>query len=80
VFKIFPQESTAGSFLAAFLSTTMATVCCYPLDTLRRQMQMKTVTYRNIFHAYQSMSAQSGPFCVYRGFIPNMLKNLPTNR
>jgi len=73
------QSSTSGSFIAAFLATTVATTFCYPLDTLRRQMQMKTVSYNNIFHAYSEMSKQGGPLAVYRGFVPNMLKNLPTN-
>ena len=35
--------------------------------------------YRNIFHAYGEMTKEGGPLAVYRGFVPNMLKNLPTN-
>ena len=41
--------------------------------------QVKSVQYRNIFHAYSEMTAAGGALAVYRGFLPNMLKNLPTN-
>jgi hypothetical protein len=34
------RNSAAGSFVTAFVATTLATTCCYPLDTLRRQMQV----------------------------------------
>ena len=39
----------AGSFLTAFAATTLATTCCYPLDTLRRQMQVRVRVRVRVF-------------------------------
>ncbi|XBI17399.1 hypothetical protein VPH35_059462 [Triticum aestivum] len=46
-YKSRPETSLA----TALLSATFATLMCYPLDTVRRQMQMKGTPYNTIFDA-----------------------------
>lgn len=38
--------------LTALVSATVATLMCYPLDTVRRQMQMKGTPYVTILDAF----------------------------
>ncbi|XP_052174595.1 probable envelope ADP,ATP carrier protein, chloroplastic isoform X2 [Diospyros lotus] len=61
------QKRTETSLVTALLSATLSTLMCYPLDTVRRQMQMKGIVSRD------------GLIGLYRGFLPNALKNLPNS-
>ncbi|PIN08024.1 Mitochondrial solute carrier protein [Handroanthus impetiginosus] len=45
------QKRTETSLLTALVSATVATVTCYPLDTVRRQMQMKGSPYMTVLDA-----------------------------
>ena len=56
-----------------------ATGGCYPLDTIRRQMQLKSSTYANVFTACTGIIARDGVGGLYRGFLPNAAKNLPNS-
>ena len=56
-----------------------ATGGCYPLDTIRRQMQLKSSTYSNVFTACAGIIARDGVGGLYRGFLPNAAKNLPNS-
>ena len=56
-----------------------ATGGCYPLDTIRRQMQLKSSTYTNVFTACAGIVARDGVGGLYRGFLPNAAKNLPNS-
>jgi hypothetical protein len=40
-----------ASLATALMSATFATLMCYPLDTVRRQMQMKGTPYNTVFDA-----------------------------
>ena len=59
-YKNRPETSLA----TALLSATFATLMCYPLDTVRRQMQMKGTPYNTIFDAipgkYASIASANG--------------------
>lgn len=46
------QKRTEVSMATALVSATVATLMCYPLDTVRRQMQMKGTPYKTIFDAF----------------------------
>lgn len=59
--------------------TSQATGGCYPLDTIRRQMQLKTSTHANVFAAATAIVARDGVMGLYRGFLPNAAKNLPNS-
>lgn len=45
------QKRTETSLLTGLVSATIATVMCYPLDTVRRQMQMKGAPYKTVLDA-----------------------------
>lgn len=46
------QKRTETSLLTAVLSASLATLTCYPLDTVRRQMQIKGTPYNTVFDAF----------------------------
>ncbi|XP_019464776.1 PREDICTED: probable envelope ADP,ATP carrier protein, chloroplastic isoform X3 [Lupinus angustifolius] len=45
------QKRTETSLLTAVLSASLATLTCYPLDTVRRQMQLKGTPYKTVLDA-----------------------------
>jgi len=47
-------------------SGTIAATLCYPLDTIRRRMQMKGHVYNNQLHAFQSIWQHEGMRGFYR--------------
>ncbi|GLT77621.1 hypothetical protein SLA2020_491890 [Shorea laevis] len=46
------QKRTEASLLTAVVSASLATITCYPLDTVRRQMQMRGTPYKTILDAF----------------------------
>lgn len=56
------QKRTETSILTAVLSASLATLTCYPLDTVRRQMQLKGTPYNTVFDAL------SGEDCFFLHF------------
>ncbi|KAK4480933.1 hypothetical protein RD792_011791 [Penstemon davidsonii] len=74
------QKRTETSLLTALVSATVATSMCYPLDTVRRQMQMKGTPYVTVLDGIQGIVARDGLVGLYRGFVPNALKTLPNSR
>lgn len=73
------RKTPAASFVTAFLSASLATSMCYPLDTVRRQLQMKDTPFLTIGDAFPGIVARDGVIGLYRGFVPNTLKLLPTS-
>ncbi|GAU47793.1 hypothetical protein TSUD_263240, partial [Trifolium subterraneum] len=73
------QKRTETSLVTAVLSASLATLTCYPLDTVRRQMQLKGTPYKTVLDAISGIVAQDGVVGLYRGFVPNALKNLPNS-
>uniref|UniRef100_A0A7S0WXN8 ADP,ATP carrier protein n=1 Tax=Pyramimonas obovata TaxID=1411642 RepID=A0A7S0WXN8_9CHLO len=73
------QNTTQGAMLAALAATGCATSLLYPMDTLRRQMQLKSGNFTSVFHAARHLLAEGGACALYRGFLPSCLKTLPTN-
>lgn len=73
------QNKTEASFITAFVAATIATVTCYPLDTIRRQMQMRGTPYNTVLDAFSGIIARDGVAGLYRGFVPNALKTLPNS-
>ncbi|PIA32214.1 hypothetical protein AQUCO_04500067v1 [Aquilegia coerulea] len=43
------QKRTKSSLATALVSATLATLMCYPLDTVRRQMQIRGTPYQTVF-------------------------------
>ena len=73
-FDTLPQEMP--SFARGFLAALLATGFCYPLDTVRRQLQMAGTGATTMGIVRSSLRAE-GVRGLYRGFIPNAVKNLP---
>lgn len=73
------QKRTESSLLTGLVSATIATVMCYPLDTVRRQMQMKGAPYKTVLDAIPGIVERDGFIGLYRGFVPNALKTLPNS-
>ncbi|GFY82362.1 thylakoid ATP/ADP carrier [Actinidia rufa] len=73
------QKRTETSLLTALVSATLSTLMCYPLDTVRRQMQMKGTPYKTVLDAFPGIVARDGVIGLYRGFVPNALKTLPNS-
>lgn len=46
------QKRTEISLVTAVVSASLATITCYPLDTVRRQMQMKGSPYNTVLDAF----------------------------
>ncbi|MQM07313.1 hypothetical protein Taro_040153 [Colocasia esculenta] len=73
------QKRPETSLATALVSATLATLMCYPLDTIRRQMQMRGSPYDNVLKAFTGIVEREGVPGLYRGFVPNALKNLPNS-
>lgn len=52
---------------------------CYPLDTVRRRMQMKGVVYRGTVDAFTTIARTEGLRGFYKGMVPNAVKVVPNN-
>ena len=76
--KAIPGEETAQTVAtASFIATMLASGTCDPLDTIRRQMQLKSSSYANVFDAGKAILARDGVGGMFRGFVPNVIKNAP---
>ncbi|XP_059305380.1 thylakoid ADP,ATP carrier protein, chloroplastic-like [Lycium ferocissimum] len=73
------QQRTEATLATGLISATIATLMCYPLDTVRRQMQMRGTPYNTILDAFPGIVARDGIVGLYRGFVPNALKTLPNS-
>ncbi|GMI64594.1 hypothetical protein like AT3G51870 [Hibiscus trionum] len=80
--RALPEEycqTTQASLLTAVASAAAATMTCYPLDTVRRQMQMRGTPYKSVMEAFPGIIERDGVGGLYRGFVPNALKTLPNS-
>jgi solute carrier family 25 phosphate transporter 23/24/25/41 len=57
----------------------MAQTACYPLDTIRRRMQLKGKNYTSTFDAIKTIIKAEGSMGLYRGISANTLKVIPNN-
>ncbi|CAL5324871.1 unnamed protein product [Camellia sinensis] len=48
------RKRTETSMVTALLSATLSTIMCFPLDTMRRQMQMKGTPYKIVLDAFSA--------------------------
>lgn len=73
-----PQSPVANLFMGG-ASGTIAATLCYPLDTIRRRMQMKGKMYNSQLHAFQQIWSTEGYRGFYRGWTANTIKVVPQN-
>lgn len=69
--------SRFNSFTRGFAAALLATSFCYPLDTVRRQIQLHSASGISIASVVTKALREEGVTSFYRGFVPNALKNLP---
>jgi solute carrier family 25 phosphate transporter 23/24/25/41 len=73
-----PQSVLSNLALGGLAGTIAATVC-YPLDTIRRRMQMKGQLYKNQADAFVTIWRSEGITGFYRGWVANTIKVVPQN-
>ncbi|KAH1162685.1 hypothetical protein GYH30_001261, partial [Glycine max] len=73
------QKRPETSLLTAVFFASLATLTCYPLDTVRRQMQLKAAPYKTVLDVISSIVVGDGIIGLYLGFVPYALKNLPNS-
>ena len=73
------EGNNSAVFMCSLCAAALATGGCYPLDTIRRQMQLKSSTHASVLAAATSIVARDGIMGLYRGFLPNAAKNLPNS-
>lgn len=56
------QRKAEASIVTAIVSASIATLTCYPLDTIRRQMQMKGSPYKTVLDAFPGKSKAQSAF------------------
>jgi len=57
----------------------IAQTACYPLDTVRRRMQLAGKTYSSTLNAFATIVKQEGIGGYYKGMTANALKVVPNN-
>jgi len=60
-------------------SAVIAQSICYPLDTVRRRMQVKGSEYGTMRNAYATIIRKEGFAGLYGGYLPNTIKIIPNN-
>jgi solute carrier family 25 phosphate transporter 23/24/25/41 len=71
------KQSTVSNLVLGGLAGTFAASACYPLDTVRRRMQMKGKVYDSMPDALRTIWRVEGARGFYRGWAANTLKVAP---
>jgi solute carrier family 25 phosphate transporter 23/24/25/41 len=69
----------ASSLGVGALAGTLAATACYPLDTVRRRMQMRGSPYASQADALRTIWRAEGARGFYRGWCANTIKVVPQN-
>ena len=73
------KEDPLVNLVLGGLTGCFAATVCYPLDTIRRRMQMKGEVYKHQADAFKTIWAHEGYRGFYRGWSANILKVIPQN-
>ena len=71
--------STSGILSMGGMAAITSQSVCYPLDTIRRRMQLKDAPYKHGLDALWKIIRQEGFFKLYAGISANALKIVPNN-
>ena len=73
------KNNVMGILSLGALSAIISQGMCYPLDTIRRRMQLSGNDYKNGLDVLIQIVKKEGIPKLYSGMIPNMLKIVPNN-
>jgi solute carrier family 25 phosphate transporter 23/24/25/41 len=79
--SIYPdgKTTTLGVLGLGAASGIFAQTCCFPLDTVRRRMQLKGKMYEGTIDAFRTIMRVEGAAGFYKGMLPNAIKVIPNN-
>ena len=75
--RIFYNTSIIGSFGVGGLAGIISQTICYPLDTIRRRMQIRE--NKNLRIVVKKIIEKEGFKSFYKGMMPNIVKIVPNN-
>lgn len=73
------EKNPFAILLMGAFSGIVAQTCCYPLDTIRRRMQMAGPSYSGTIDAFVTIFRTEGLRGYYKGMSANALKVVPNN-
>ena len=71
------RQSSGANLVLGGVAGTLAATVCYPLDTIRRRMQLKGRTYSGMGDALGKIYATEGVRGFFNGWTANTLKVAP---
>jgi solute carrier family 25 phosphate transporter 23/24/25/41 len=71
------QNNIPATLSMGAMSGLFAQTCCYPLDLVRRRMQMKGDVYKGVVDALRTIGKEEGFRGFYKGMVPNAVKVVP---
>ena len=71
------QNNIPATLSMGAMSGLFAQTCCYPLDLVRRRMQMKGDVYKGVVDALRTIGKEEGFSGFYKGMVPNAVKVVP---
>lgn len=73
------RPSTVGTLGLGAAAGLFAQSICYPLDLVRRRMQLRGHVYSSTPMAFVTIVQKEGFFGLYKGMVPNAVKIIPNN-
>jgi solute carrier family 25 (mitochondrial phosphate transporter), member 23/24/25/41 len=71
------KDSIPATLSMGAMSGLFAQTCCYPLDLVRRRMQLKGHVYSGVLDALKTIARDEGFRGFYKGMVPNAVKVVP---
>eukprot|EP00940_MAST-03C_sp_MAST-3C-sp2_P002789 g2789.t1 len=71
-------EAQVTLLLGAIAGLTAQSIC-FPLDTVRRRMQLAGTNYKGTLDAFLTIPRKEGIRGLYKGMLPNAIKIVPNN-
>lgn len=73
------RPSTLGTLGLGATAGLIAQSVCYPLDLVRRRMQLRGKVYSSTPMAFVTIVRKEGVLGLYKGMVPNAVKIIPNN-
>jgi len=73
------RPTTLGTLGLGAAAGLFAQSVCYPLDLVRRRMQLRGQVYSSTPMAFVTIVREEGALGLYKGMVPNAVKIIPNN-